>query len=205
MKYIKLFEEHSEEKKILIIVDVQRSFKKFITDNYLKELNNYCKEFDEVINIWDNHIDGKNPDKDFLYHSEPDIENTDDLYTFPKEIMKLEKRYKYNVKIDYFKNILSDEDYKTIKNKEDKGLLKKGDKFNTTEDTVLVYIGNNHRWFQVGKKMFKLFKTLKGKKVTVVGGANGECILDIQVSAKTLGVNLFTNKKYVYSATYCPV
>ena len=73
MKYIKLFEEYGD--KILIIVDVQRSFHKFFTKNYLVELNKYAATFNKVYQIFDNHHDGKNVDKDFLYDENPDIEN----------------------------------------------------------------------------------------------------------------------------------
>ena len=38
MKYIKIFEDYNKD-GILIIVDVQRSFKSFFTDNYLSELS----------------------------------------------------------------------------------------------------------------------------------------------------------------------
>ena len=81
MKYIKIFEDYNKD-GILIIVDVQRSFKSFFTDNYLSELNKYCLKFDKVYQIFDNHVDGKNPDKDYLYDSDPDIENKKDLEIF---------------------------------------------------------------------------------------------------------------------------
>ena len=148
MKYIKLFEEHSE--RILIIVDVQKSFKKFFSDNYLAELNKYCNQFKKVYQIWDNHSEGKNPDKDFLYHEEPDIENKDDLYKFNNQVDDpIEKRYQYDVNIDYYKKILSEETYNKIKSKEQNNQLQPGDAFPTSENTIIVYIGNNHRYFHV--------------------------------------------------------
>ena len=85
MKYIKLFETFNTD-RILIIVDVQKSFKKFFNDNYLSELNRYCNDFTKVYQIWDNHVDGKHPDKDFLYDENPDIESKDDLYKFNNQM-----------------------------------------------------------------------------------------------------------------------
>lgn len=201
MKYIKFFEQHKN--KILIIVDVQKSFSKYFTKNYLKELNKYCSEFDAVYQIWDNHSDGKNPDKDFLYHNNPDIENKKDLYTFNNQCDLIEKRYSYDVDVEHFKNILDEKTYNLIKSKEKN--LKVGEYFPTTEGTIIVYIGNNHNYFHLTKKLYNLFKSLKGKEVVIVGGADSECIFDVMVSAKALGINVLKNDKYIYSATSCPI
>lgn len=204
MKYIKLFEKFYEN-RILIIVDVQKSFKKFFSDNYINQLNNYCNEFDKVYQIFDNHHEGKNPDKDYLYDNNPDIENDDDLYKFNKQVDKIEKRYNYDVDADFYKKILSEDTYNTIKEKESNNALKKGDYFNTTEGTIIVYIGNNHQWFHVPKKLYDLFKTIKGEEIVIVGGSEGECILDVMISAKALGLEILKNDRYIYSATNCPI
>lgn len=203
MKYIKLFEEHSE--RILIIVDVQKSFKKFFNDNYLAELNKYCNQFNKVYQIWDNHSDGTNPDKDFLYHDEPDIENKNDLYKFNNQADLIEKRYNYDVNVDYYKKILSEEIYNKIKTKEQNKQLRTGDIFMTNEDTVITYIGNNHQWFHCPKKLYDLFQSIKGQHVVIVGGAENECIQDVMVTAKALGLTIMKNDKYIYSAKDCPI
>ena len=104
MKYLKLFEDYKE--RILIIVDVQKSFSKFFNDKYLSALNTYCQDFNKVYQVWDNHHEGKYPDKDFLYDNKPDIENKDDLYKFNNQVDLIEKRYTYDVDADYFKKIL---------------------------------------------------------------------------------------------------
>jgi hypothetical protein len=41
--------------------------------------------------------------------------------------------------------------------------------------------------------------------VTIVGGADSECLEDIEVAAKALGVNFKNNDRYIYSATNCPI
>jgi hypothetical protein len=71
MRHLKIYENFNSS--TLIIVDVQHSFKKFFTDNYITALNKYCQSFKDVYQIWDNHINGKNPDKDYLYDKNPDI------------------------------------------------------------------------------------------------------------------------------------
>ncbi len=205
MRHLKIYEDFNKSSEILIIVDVQKSFKKFFTDNYLKELNKYCLNFDKVYQIFDNHVDGKNPDKDYLYDEDPDIENKNDLYRFNNQVDLIEKRYNYDVDADFYKKILDEKVYNDIKQKEKDKSLKRGDYFPTTEGTLIVYIANNHQWFHIPKKLYDIFLTLKGKDVTIVGGSDQECYLDVEVSGKILGVNVKRNNNYIYSATYCPI
>lgn len=204
MRYINTFESFNDN-NILIIVDVQKSFKKFFTDKYLSELNKYAKSFNSVYQIWDNHIDGKNVDVDYLYDENPDIPIHKDLYRFPNQKDLIEKRYNYDVDVDFYKKILSPEVYKDAKDKETKGLLRQGNYFKTTEDTYIIYIGNNHKWYHLPKKLQELFTDLKGKDVVMVGGSDSECFLDVEVAAKIFGVNVKRDFKYIYSATHCPI
>lgn len=204
MRYIKIFENFNQS-NVLIVVDVQRSFRKFFTENYVNELKKYCKNFTNVYQIFDNHVDGKNPDVDYLYDNDPNIESIRDLYQFPNQKDIIEKRYQYNVGVDFFKKILDTVVYNDAKYKEDKGLLRRGDFFLTTEGTIIVYIGNNHVWHHLPKKLYNLFIQLKGKEVIICGGSQGECILDIEVAAKSLGVKIIENKNFIYSASFCPI
>ena len=205
MRHLKIYEDFNKGNGILIIVDVQKSFKKFFTDNYLKQLNNYCLSFDKVYQIFDNHVDGKNPDKDYLYDEDPDIENKTDLYRFNNQVDLIEKRYNYDVDADFYKKILDEKVYDDIKQKEKDKSLKRGDYFPTTEGTLIVYIANNHQWFHIPKKLYDIFLTLKGKDVTIVGGSDQECYLDVEVSGSILGVNVKRNNNYIYSASFCPI
>jgi len=210
MRYLKTFESHST-KDILIIVDVQKSFKEFFTDNYIKELKKYCKKFSKVYQIWDNHHLGKNVDKDYLYDRDPEEEETNDLYEFPNQVDLIEKRYNYDVTVDFYKPVLDESEYEKIKIKEDSGELIRGDFFHTNEGTIIVYIGNNHRWHHLPKKLYDLFMEITEAQiedrvsVTIVGGADSECLEDIEVAAKALGVNFKNNDRYIYSATNCPI
>lgn len=201
MKYIKTFESY--ESSILIIVDVQKSFRKFFTDLYLNELKKYALTFDKVYQIWDNHHD-KNHDKDYLYDDNPDIPVTGDLYDFNNDIL-VEKRYNYDVDVTFYKKILDTNIYNKIKDKEDNKQLVKGDYFITKYGTIIVYIGNNHNWFHAGKKLINIFNDIKGKTVTMVGGSNNECYEDLITTAEALGVIVKRNERYIYSANHCPI
>lgn len=209
MKYITLFENFKKQSKnILIIVDVQKSFKKFFNDKYVESLKEYSNKFDRVYQIFDNHHEGKSVDKEYLYDEDPNVDNTDDLYDFPNQKEIIEKRYNYDVDADFYKNILDKEVYSEIKSKEK--TLKKGQTFPTKEGTIIIYIGNNHKWFHVPKKLYDLFKDLKKAQIddttiTIVGGANGECLEDIITTAYSLGLKIDKDPNYIYSAEHCPI
>lgn len=206
MKWIKYFENHRD--KTLIIVDVQKSFKKFFHNNindwsntiYLQQLQNYCKQFKTVYQIWDNHINGRNVDKDYLYHDEPAQNETEDIYDFVNQVDLIEKRYNYDVSVSFYKKILNPDVFNTIKKLEEEGHLNKGDVFPTNEGTIIVYIGNNHKWFHCPKKLHNLLESLSGKEVVLVGGAKNECLEDIITLGESLGVNIKIDRNFVYSA-----
>lgn len=185
----------------LIIVDVQKSFKKWFNEKYVNELKKYASQFTNVYQIWDNHHQGKNVDKDYLYDKDPEIPIDKDLYTFPNQKELIEKRYNYDVDADFYKKVLDKETYNKIKATK----LKKGDYFPTTEGTIIVYIGNNHQWFHVPVKLYKLLKSLVGKQVTIVGGSDSECLEDIVTTCESLGVSIKRDWKYIYSASHCPI
>jgi hypothetical protein len=215
MRYLKTFESHSS-KNVLIIVDVQKSFSKFFTENYVNQLKDYSRGFGRVYQIWDNHVEGKDVDKDYLYDENPDVVyNHNDLYEFPNQQELIEKRYNYDVDADFYKKILDESVYNEIKSKEKDGKLIKGDSFPTTEGTLIVYIANNHKWYHVPKKLHDLFaeisqaqsvnESMSVEDVILVGGADRECLDDVEVAAKVMGVRLNRNANFIYSATSCPI
>ncbi len=204
MKYIKTFESHSNN-STLIVVDVQKSFSKFFTEMYIHKLKEYCRQFSNVYQIWDNHSMGKDVDKDYLYHDNPQIPIHDDLYNFPNQTELIEKRYNYDVDVDFYKKILDKETYDIIKEKENNKTIKKGDIFKTKEGTAIVYIGNNHKWFHIPVKLYELFSELKGEEVIIVGGSDSECLEDVYISGKSMGVKVKRDHRYIYSANHCPI
>jgi hypothetical protein len=205
---IKRFNQYIKENQVsntLIVIDVQKSFRKFFTEMYLNELNKYCNQFKDVYQIWDNHVDGQNVDKDYLYDHRPDIPVHQDLYTFPNQRDIIEKRYNYNVNVDFYKKILDKEIYNDIKVKEKSNQLKKGDIFKTNEGTIITYIGNKHKWFHCPIKLYNILVNLKGQSVVVVGGSDSECLDDVFTTAESLGVKVSRNYKYIWSASHCPI
>lgn len=204
MKYIKEYNEFDDE-KILFIIDVQKSFKKFFTENFLKSLKDYAKEFDKVYQIYDNHVEGKNPSKKYLYQTNPPSPVSGDMYNFPNQIDIIEKRYRYDVEIDFFKSELDKKLYKEISQREKNKDIKVGEYFETKKGTILVFINNNHNWFECPVKLYNILKNLKGKEITMVGGADRECFTDVEITAKSLGVIVKRNNKFIYSASHCPI
>lgn len=207
MKYLKLFEQMNEQKSILLIVDVQKSFSKFFSELYITKLKEFSRKFTDVYQIFDNHVEGKNVDKDYLYEEDPEISVNGDLYTFPNQKDIIEKRYNYDVDVDFYKKILSKEVYDKIKGLGSK--LKKGQYFPTSEGTIIVYIGNNHKWFHCPKKLYDIFMDFKEAQsegqnpISIVGGARGECLEDVVTTAESLGVKVSVKHLYTYSATHC--
>jgi hypothetical protein len=203
MRFLKTFESYNKD--TLIIVDVQKSFRKYFSEMYLHELKKYCENFNNVYQIWDNHPDGKTVNKDYLYEEEPVIPVHKDLYNFPNQKDLIEKRYNYDVDAGFYKKILDKSVYDEVSKKEEEKSLNKGDIFPTKEGTIITFINNNHVWFHCPKKLYKLLKDLKGKEVTIVGGSDGECLEDIVTTAESLGVKIKRDYKYIYTASSCPI
>ncbi len=203
MRFIKTFESHRYD--TLIIVDVQKSYRKYFSEMYLNELKKYCKNFQNVYQIFDNHVDGKNVDKDYLYDEDPEVPIHKDLYYFPGQKDIIEKRYNYDVDANFYKKILDKEVYQDISDKEERKELKKGDIFPTKQGTYIVFVGNNHKWHHLSKKLHDLLLSLRNKTVTIVGGADSECLEDIYTAALSLGVEIKRDWKFIYTATSCPI
>ena len=199
------FENWNNSLDILLIVDVQKSFSEYFNDIYLHKLKSYCKKFDSVYQLWDNHIEGKNVNKDYLYEKSPELVKNSDLYQFPNQIDVIEKRYNYNVNVDFYKKELEENVYLKIKKMEEAGSLKKGDFFRTKLGTIIVFIGNNHKWFHVPKKLYELLNSLKklqkkdSYNFIIVGGARNECLEDVIVTCDSLGVKYKIDFRYTYS------
>ncbi len=203
MRILKFNESLQQEN--LLIVDVQKSFRKFFSEMFINKLNKYALNFENVYQVFDNHIDGKDTDKSYLYDDDPKIPVNGDLYQFNNQKDIFEKRYNYDVDVDFYKKILDIDVYKKMKKMEEKNTLKKGDFFPTKNGTLLVYTSNNHQFFHVPKKLMKLFNKLKGKHLTVVGGSLDECLLDILTAAESIGVLVKIDYRYVYSASHCSI
>ena len=175
IKYNEYIKENNGESKILMIVDVQEEFKKFIPDSFVNNLIEYSKSFPTVVQIWDSN-DASKPSYEFanqkgIYIKKFGTKFSDDLV---ETVAILDKKYPD---------------------------AKEGDIFEFDDvDSYVVKIANKHRWFYVPAKMAKLFQSLKGQSVIVVGGAYGECIQDVYEAMESFGILVQYNKGYIYSA-----
>ena len=120
---------------------------------------------------------------------------------------KTNNMFHYMNPSNFYRNILDKQVYRNIKSREDE--IKRGEYFPTKEGTIIVFIGNNHKWFHVPKKLYDLFMEFREAQsdghgvITVVGGARNECLTDIVIAAEALGVKTKIDYLYTYSATHC--
>jgi hypothetical protein len=169
---IKEDQSTSLDADILVIVDVQKIFGKFIPKDFEKKLNKYCQKFKYVYQIWDSNKINK------------------PSYIFTNQIRSIRKNYgtKFSKKIVKITNDLN----KKYPN------VKEGDVFKVGKN-YLVKINNNHGWFYLNNELISLYKELNGKKVIIVGGADNECIEDVYISMKSFNINVIYNHEYIYS------
>lgn len=159
--------------KVLVIVDVQKEFQKFIQHDLVDELHNYAEDFDQVYQIWDTNKNSISP-----------------TYKFPNEVEAVAKKFGKNHFSDKVKNYT-----KEIEDSTEEGTVLK-----LSDDSYVVRVDNNHDWFYVNNEIVNLIEELKDDNVTLVGGADNECLEDVYVAFKSFGVNVQINYKYVYSA-----
>ena len=159
---------------ILVIVDVQKQFKDFIQHDLVDELSKYAESFDKVYQIWDTHKDAVGPS-----------------YSFPKQVDSIPKRFG--------KNDFSPKVKQYIKQIEDS--TEEGKVFSLKGDEgYIVRVENNHDWFYVNPEIVKLINEIKGNKITLVGGADNECLEDVYQAFLSFGLDATINRKYVYDA-----
>lgn len=160
---------------ILVIVDVQKEFEKFIPQGFLEALMEYCKKFNEVYQIWDSN------------------NSNEPSYTFPNQKDTFIKKFGTKFSKELEKTVASlNQKYPNAK---------EGDIFEFDDiSSYVVKVNNNHGWFYVPEKMAELFKSLKGKTVILVGGANGECLKDVYEAMEAFGIKPKYDNRFIYSA-----
>jgi hypothetical protein len=186
--------------RILLIVDVQSDFKKYFPkdpNGYLKKLDKYCEEFpigegkdlSGVYQIWDSNR-GSKPTYKF--------KNQKDLIEKKFGVKKFYSKYKGGFK-EWITYIFDEKTLNQFNGRKNK--FKEGDAFKIKDKKeFLVYIGNTHKWFYVNEELVDLFQKLRGKKIVICGGADGECLTDVYIALKSFNVTPIYNHQYIYSA-----
>lgn len=176
----------------LVIVDVQEPFRKWWEklgmDDYVESLMEYAKQFNYVYQIWDS-IDASKPDFEFPnevktieknYGGEPDWDELDDQLDL-SEVERIKKDRKNE---DFY-----DSDYL-------------GNSYDLRTGGKLFYIGGDHDWFFTSDELVDLFEELSrvSGKIVLVGGADNECLTDVERAMEIMGVKFEVNHDYVYYA-----
>lgn len=179
MKFTEYLQEQAgaltDHDNILVVVDVQKEFAEFIPQGYVEKLCTYCQEFPIVYQIYDTN---KAQAQSWVFPNEKGAYVKKYGTTFSKELVKLtqELQQKYPQ-------------------------AKEGDKFKFQDvNSVIVRVKNNHGWFYINEALVKLFKSLRGKNVIVVGGADNECLEDVFEGLESFGVLPKYNHDHIYSA-----
>ena len=160
--------------KALVIVDVQKEFNEYIQHDLVDALSDYAEKFDTVYQIWDTHKNTVGP-----------------THSFPGQIDSIPKKFGKK----HFSDEVTEYIEKIKKSSSNGRTFKLSD-----EEGYIVRVKNNHDWFYVNPEIVELISKLKGKKVILAGGADGECLEDIYQAFLAFGLNTHINKKYTYSA-----
>ena len=160
--------------KVLVIVDVQKEFDEYIQHDLVDALSAYAEKFDTVYQIWDTHNNTVAP-----------------THSFPGQVDSVPKKYGKKHFSDDVKNYI-----KKIEDSSEEGRTFKLD----NDEGYIVRVKNNHDWFYVNPEIVDLISKLKGNKVILAGGADGECLEDVYQTFLAFGLKTHINKKYTYSA-----
>lgn len=160
--------------KVLVIVDVQKQFKKFIQHDLIGELEKYCECFDKVYQIWDSHNNVTAPSE-----------------SFSNEIDCIPKKFGKNCFSPAVKKFIT-----KIENSTEEGKV-----FSLkNDDGYIIRVDNNHDWFYINPEIVKLINEIKNDDITLVGGAEGECLEDVYQAFIAFDLKTNIDHKYTYSA-----
>lgn len=189
LDYIKENNKALDNSKALLIVDVQKSFSKFITDAYVDALMLYSENFDRVYQVWD------------------DTDQTEKSYEFPNEYMDVSKTYG-SLTLDHFEQQKNDffheEDIdrytEILKNPS------RGDSLICKDGSIWLYVGGSHIWFLIKPDLQMLIQDVKKNTLEpiICGGESSACLEDIYQTCVYFGLKPKMDFKYIYTNTFCP-
>jgi hypothetical protein len=182
MNIIPLFEEYLSN--TLIIVDVQEPFKKWWIkngkDDLVHDIDEYCHSFSNVIQIWDNHDEDK------------------PSYNFHNQKGAIMKRYSSKAGLPDYQDIFDGDELAAVDMMFKSGVFYNG-LYRTKDGGYRLYVGGSHDWFAPSKELVDTLSSLNGG-IMLVGGAEGECLYDIEVLLRVIGKKFEVNRTYTYNA-----
>lgn len=188
-RIVPLFEEFSAGRdQHLVVVDVQKEFDKWMKPGFIQKVHDYAKNVPNVYQIWDANRAVKPSE------------------TFANQKALVPKRYGYDLKRDdifnYFDKPVQDQlarDFDSKRFVDEDGKRKT---YPTRDGSMLAFVGKSHQFFMAERELMKLldyFKTLSDG-VTLCGGADGECLADVEAMLDYYGIPYDLNRDYVYKA-----
>lgn len=148
---------------VLVVVDIQKEFAHTFDEEYLNKVENIINEnWDKIIVVVDINM-GSVEIPEFLYNKADTI---------------LEKNYG-GFDQDFIEEMIEDGEIKVIEEDE---------LYKYVDDERLIVPGLTHENFLVPEDMVTIFKELQD--VTIIGGADQECLDDIENALEYLDVNV---------------
>lgn len=188
-KIVPLFEEFSAGRdKHLVIVDVQKEFDRWMKPDFIKSVHKYAEQFPNVYQIWDANRAVRPSEK------------------FPNEKMTALKRYGYDLReediLHHFDNPVQSELKTDFQNKKFEDAQGKRKAYKTRNGELLHFVGKSHQFFMAEQELQKLIEYFKSLKdgVTLCGGADGECLADVEAMLQYYDVPYDLNRDYVYAS-----
>lgn len=182
--YTKIFEYLNKDKSLLI-VDVQ---KRFVNKRYVNKLFEYCKTFKEVYQVYYDDSYGIYDDEIRSYDVDYEFPNQKDI--FVKGLNFYEYAIDKLIWDEETDDRLSIDDY-------DVGHILELPENNNIGNYSMIKI-KDQQWLLIDDDMERLIDILKDKEVILVGGFKDECLFDVYIFIKSLGINVKINDDYVF-------
>lgn len=182
-RLIPLFEDYSP--KILVVVDVQPEFREHFPCKYMSSLFKFAEGFDTVYQVWDS------------------TDTNEPKYQFPNQTDLVQKEYGGEPDAYDVKKLTEESRLKYEADKENDSFE---GMYELNNGSVMIYIGRGelgipgHEWFFATKDFMYFINMLKesGKEIVLVGGGEGECLLDVEMAMWYAGIPY----SYNYDLTY---
>jgi hypothetical protein len=189
IRYVPLFEEFSAGRdKHLVIVDVQKEFEQWMKPGFIQKVHDYAKNIPNVYQVWDANRAQKPSE------------------TFQNQKALVPKRYGYDLRSDdirnHFDKPVQDQLMSDFESRKFVGEDGRRKAYETRDGNLLTFVGKSHQFFMAERELRGLLEYFKSLKdgVTLCGGADGECLADVEALMDHYGVPYEVNREYVYKS-----